>query len=186
MPFRPTFAALSVALALAAGGSACGKKSDGGGGGDAVPDYATTPLSGKIAGADWTFAWGTVKPAHKQNAAETLGDFDFYSEVIEGECEAFIPAPKDKKSVLFSAPLLTQETTLALSEQSVTLYDNGGGENSNVVATTGKLAIDLVTATKVEGRLVAVAGEADTINGTFAATRCCLDDSGAKYVACTE
>lgn len=183
---RPAFARSSMlALALALVPTGCGKGSGGGGGDDAgSTDYAATPLAGTIAGATWTYGSGRVKPRDISTGEADFGSFELFSEVVPDLCKVIVHEPADKKMVLFSTAMKVGEVQLGLKTRTVTLYDNSTGQNSNVIASTGKLALDEVATGAIKGRLYATFDENNTVNGTFTVEKCCLAADGFTFETC--
>ena len=147
----------------------------------AMPDYATTTLSGKIE-TDWTFQTGRmVVPS------SSSGSYWYYmtNDNLSNACSSSYTGTSSNPKVSFSRDNLTVgETELGWGTGygSVTFYDG----STNYIVTTGKISIDTHTTTAVTGKMYAIFGT-DTdqeINGTFTLSRCCLSEG--TYSVCSD
>src|SRR5690606_24511833 len=103
----------------------------------------------------------------------------------EDVCNGFVLRGEDNLTVIFDAEPKVGKHSLGMTDN-VTLYDGTDNGNLNIIATDGYYELISVTATEISGVIVAKHDGDSTVTGTFTATRCCLDDTGFNYVACTE
>ena len=148
-----------------------------------IPDYATTTLSGKITGTDWTFKTGRVKVP-----TSSSGSYWYYmtNDNLSNACSSTYTGTSSNPIVFYSrdaAPTVGEtELGWGTGQGTVTFY--AGGTNYGI--SKGKISIDTVTTTAVTGKMYAIFGS-DTdleINGTFSLSRCCYDNS--TYSVCSE
>ena len=148
-----------------------------------IPDYATTTLSGKITGTDWTFKTGRVKVP-----TSSSGSYWYYmtNDNLSNACSSTYTGTSSNPIVFYSrdaAPTVGEtELGWGTGQGTVTFY--AGGTNYGI--SKGKISIDTVTTTAVTGKMYAIFGS-DTdleINGTFTLSRCCT--SGSSYALCSE
>ena len=131
-----------------------------------MPDYETTTLSGTMAGVAWTFDTGRV-------VVPTSGStywYDMTSDNLSNACSSSYTGTSSNPRILFTrseAPSVG-ETELGWGT-TVTFYD--GSINYGII--TGKIKIDNVTTTEVNGKMYAKSGSNNEINGTFTLSRCC-------------
>lgn len=144
-----------------------------------LPDYATTTLSGTVAGTSWTFNTGRVTVP-----SSSSGSYWVYmtNDNLSNACSSTYSGSSSNPLVMYArsdAPA-AGETELGLSTGTVTFYDG----TTNYIITTGKIKIDSTSTTAVTGKMYAKYGSTSEINGTFTLSRCCL--SGSSYALCTE
>lgn len=149
-----------------------------------LPDYATTTLSGTIAGTAWTFYKGQVKVP---TSSSGLYWYRWTSDNISNACSSTYTGTSSNPFILDSsvdAPAVGEEELCfasGCSTNTVTFYD---GSTNNIIY-TGKIKIDNVTTTEVTGKMYAKGSDSDNeINGTFSLSRCCYDNS--TYSVCSE
>ena len=149
-----------------------------------IPDYATTTLSGKITGTDWTFKTGRVKVP-----TSSSGSYWYYmtNDNLSNACSSSYTGTSSNPKVTYSRDAAPEAGEHEFSFTSgnvktVTFYDG----TTNYIVAKGKITIDTVTTTAVTGKMYAISGS-DTdheINGTFTLSRCCT--SGSSYALCSE
>jgi len=149
----------------------------------AMPDYATTTLSGKI-GTDWTFQTGRMVVPSSSSGSYW---YSMTNDNLSNACSSSYTGTSSNPKVTYSrddAPTVG-ETELSFTSgnvKTVTFYDG----TTNYIVAKGKITIDTVTTTAVTGKMYAISGT-DTdheINGTFTLSRCCT--SGSSYALCSE
>ena len=148
-----------------------------------IPDYATTTLSGKITGTDWTFKTGRVKVPYTSTGSYSVS---MTNDNLSNACSSTYTGTSSNPIVFYSrdaAPTVGEtELGWGTGQGTVTFY--AGGTNYGI--SKGKISIDTVTTTAVTGKMYAIFGS-DTdleINGTFTLSRCCT--SGSSYALCSE
>lgn len=138
----------------------CGGGSSPGGGGG-TPSSA--PLAGKIGGKAWTFVTG-------ESNATLSDDKGFW---VEAYSSTFTPcmhmAPFDGDYLILTLPKTAGTYSLGLS-LTQTFYVSDG--DKNLVATSGTIVIDAVTATSISGALKFSFNADNSVDGTFTAAIC--------------
>ena len=147
----------------------------------AMPDYATTTLSGKI-GTDWTFQTGRMVVPSSSSGSYS---YDMTNDNLSNACSSSYTGTSSNPSVYFSrdAAPTVGEHELSYTSGNVKLVAFNDGTTIYIIA-KGKITIDTVTTTAVTGKMYAISGR-DTdheINGTFTLSRCCT--SGSSYAIC--
>jgi hypothetical protein len=147
----------SLIMALCAAAAAC---TAGCGGGYEIADG---PLSGKIAGADWTFVTGWTD--------DFLSDEEgFFTSLYDIETEACGVSPDTDWLLLLDVPTEPGEYELSFS-QNVTF---AWGDNNNNIATIGRMVVERVTDEEVDVGLYAIFGSDPDfeVSGHFTASVC--------------
>ena len=147
----------------------------------AMPDYATTTLSGKI-GTAWTFQTGRMVVPSSSSGSYW---YSMTNDNLSNACSSTYTGTSSNPKVIYSrdAAPTAGETELSFTSgnvKTVTFYDG----TTNYIVAKGKITIDTVTTTAVTGKMYAISGT-DTdheINGTFTLSRCCT--SGSSYAIC--
>lgn len=134
-------------------------------------NIANQTATGKLLGADFTFAEGEVK---ENFADDTEYRYTLYGESIMGDICEFLNPDKPNGSIIFSVPKSEGTYDLGLDTQlSVTFNDATGQSGANAyVVTCGTVEITTITATTISGKLIADYDTDNNVEGTFTATLC--------------
>jgi hypothetical protein len=153
---RRTLAGTLVVAFLALGG-AVGCGSSGGG----TPAIASTPLAGKVGGQSWTL--GTAETDAFLSNSST-----FFVSMYSDSFTACSGSSTSADSFVPIIPVAPGDYSLGEQMFTATFSVN----NTGIIATSGHLVIDTVTATTITGGIYASANGDNTVNGQFTATIC--------------
>jgi hypothetical protein len=127
---------------------------------------ASTPLSGKINGKEWTFQSGQT------DAFLSDGDPNFwtalYAETFPA-CEG-IPDHQEPELIL-NIPRQAGTYRLSLALNATFAFERGT-ESENLVATKGKLVVDEVTSTQIRAGAFVEYDANNSVNGQFQVSVC--------------
>jgi hypothetical protein len=129
---------------------------------DGSPELADTMLAGKVGGQTWTFAAGHT------SAFLSEGEPDFFATLYPmtfTTCGFSEPAGNH---LIASIPKQPGEYPMSLSRNMTFVV----GDSNNLIATTGKIVVDEVTATTIKGGLVATYDGQNEVNGRFEIAIC--------------
>lgn len=133
-------------------------------------EFKAGVLDGTINGTAWTFMSGRVK---KDQLATNTGGDRYYLELWETSeadpCNVFIS--KSNRKIISSIPLKVGTINLD-NMTNVTMAYQANGVSENMVATSGRFAIDEIGNGVVKGRLVAAYDTNNSVNGTFTLSLC--------------
>lgn len=128
-------------------------------------EIATTPVTGKIDGREWTFRSGVARLTEGADGEEKLR-IKLLSEVFSNPCDYFVKA-KDDRVLLFSLPRVLGP----YSKSALTFNYKIDDETQNDFATDALFHVDTLSNREITGRLVG-AMDNHAVEGAFKATIC--------------
>lgn len=151
-------AALAIALA-----AACGDL-----------EIEDRPLEGAIDGEPWTFSAGSAEVRDFDGAGGPRVVTSLYAETDEPCADRGRPEDAGARHLSWSVPAAEGGHELGTGDDhSVTfIYPQEDGTPFNVVATTGRIELDEISAEAVAGALVAEVDAENHASGTFSLARC--------------
>lgn len=149
------------------------------------PNYIEQDLQGKIGSIDWEFVQGRSSEPAAIFSDQINWDFTFLSNERVDICSSiFVKAP-DGLKVTFSGEPVPGRKELG-KNQIIKLQKEVDGQETITEAKDGFIELTTVSATLVEGKMVAHYDDDFTVNGSFSMVRCCLDETGTDYNPCVE
>ena len=126
---------------------------------------ATSPLSGVIGGQPWSLG--------SAETDEVLSDEETFVLTVYGEpssgCDPFFQPTKNE--LILITPKVPGDYAISLARAATFVVDPGGA-NDNLIALSGRLVIDEVTATSLRGGIAVEYNASNHVNGQFEATIC--------------
>lgn len=131
------------------------------------------PLQGTIDGEPWTYSAGSAEESFSNEDELRVNIFADTETPCEG---ALGPDDADDRRIISTFPSTPGEYDLGFGDDELTITftypDDGDGPPRNMIATSGKLVIDMVTDEYVRGGLGANFDSDHQVNGNFELTRC--------------
>jgi hypothetical protein len=156
-----------VAMAIGVLSLGCGEDSsadgDGGGGGVAAP--AATPMAGTVGGMPWTLGTAETDAFFSDESSFWI---DAYGETLAESCSDF--PSSTAPSLILTAPPMPGSYPLGPTLTATFVLNDAA--QSNLVATTGQINVESVTATQVTGAVSIEYDAQNTVSGRFTATIC--------------
>ncbi|NVB81237.1 MAG: hypothetical protein HOV81_22770 [Kofleriaceae bacterium] len=137
--------------------AACGTDDDGGG----STTIESTPLAGKVGGADWTFVAGDT------DAFLSEGDDTFFTSLYPATFTACGFSGPSGDHLIVGIPKAVGEYPMSLSRNMTFVVGD-----QNLIGINGKIRVDEVTDTKLKGGLVGSYDGDNQVSGTFEVTIC--------------
>jgi hypothetical protein len=129
-------------------------------------DISMGTLSGKVGGQPWTLASGETDAL--QSAGQTTFFTNMYAVAVTPCSNGFDFA---SNYMILNIPMTPGDYSLSLSLNQTFVVVSGSNTN-NLIATSGRIVVDQVTATSVTGGAHFQYDANNTVNGQFTATVC--------------